>query len=62
MMFSFSDSFTDSGISRSQTNGSVKETDLRELTPWDGGEDADMSLDDGRNAQGWRPEEMFRYV
>ena len=55
-----SDSFTDTGISRTQLNGSYKESELRQLERWDDGESINTQLEENSGGSGWSAEAMFR--
>lgn len=69
-----SDTFTDTAISgKFQTNGSMKDGEMKELKPWEPGEDMDgdigqvrgptrmnTSLEEGSRSHGWAAEEMFQ--
>ena len=57
---SCADSFTDTGISKAQVNGVVKEP--KELTPWNEGEDTGKGLEELSSTHDWTPEKMFKYV
>lgn len=60
MVTAMSDSFTDTGISRTHMNGVVKEGELKQLERWDDGGAGVTDLDDNNTGGGWSPEAMFQ--